>query len=90
MAQSEISLGRLLVNAAGCAIIAALCLPGAFWFALTFETLQPPRPDDPDGPKALGFMVLGILFCGAFGIGALIDLIRTVRRIRRLAAEPPR
>jgi hypothetical protein len=84
---TEISRGRLLVNATGCAVIAALCLPGALWCAIELGSMQAPPPNDPDGPKAAGVIIFGMVLFGLFGIAALIDLLRSIRRIRRAPAD---
>lgn len=84
MSKDNASPVRLVFNALGCAAFAAISLTVALTMAFALTAMDPPRPDDPDGPKALGLVVVGVVLGALFGIAGIIDLLRTVKKIRAL------
>jgi uncharacterized integral membrane protein len=89
MAEENDSTLRLTYNAIGCGVIAAISLGVAFMLAFDLASMQPPHPEDPDAPKALGLAVFGMLLGALFGVAAVIDLLRTVRKLRGRRADAP-
>jgi len=78
---SDGQLVRLLLNLTVSGLLTLFSLPMAFTLAIGLYSMSLPRPDDPDGPKAIGLAIFGIVICGFIGVGALIELIRAVRKL---------
>jgi hypothetical protein len=89
MTKGTPSATRLIFNAIGCFLLAAICLPGALALALGLGSMPPPPPNDPDGPKALGLVLFWLILCGMFGTAALIDFLRAVKQLRALPKNDP-
>jgi hypothetical protein len=83
----DVSPLHLTFNALGCAAVAAVSLTVAFTPAFTLTSIVPPRPNDPDGSKALGFVIAGVLLGALFGVAGLIDLLRTVKKLRSIPSD---
>ena len=84
MAGKKITQFRLLLNGAGCVVIAVFCVPAgllALWDLATGNTARTNHPESAQVVMALG------LFAGALGAIALVSLVRTVRAWRRLRQE---
>lgn len=77
----------LLLNLTVSALLTLFSLPMAFTLAIGLYSMPLPRPDDPDGPKAMGLTIFGIVIGGFIGVVALIQLIRVVRKLWLLLRE---
>jgi hypothetical protein len=86
---TELSHNRLMANALGCLVLLLLCLPTCLSLAGSLGSLPAPRPDDPDGGKAIGIYLFGIALTGLISLSAAVSLWRSVVLLRRGPVSPP-
>lgn len=84
MAGKTISKFRLLLNGAGCTVIAVFCVPLGLLSVWDLATGNTARTNQPEAAQIV--LALG-LFAGVLGAIALVSLVRTVRAWRRLRQE---
>ena len=85
--KQNISKARLIFNGIGCLVIVGFGLTIFFSLVHDLGSVSSPKPNDPDGDKALGVYMAGLGFSGLLGLIAFISLIRTVKRWRSLPRE---
>ena len=73
---------RQTLNAIGCTVIVAVCLFLFISLATSVSSLPPPKPDDPDGGKAILIYLSGIVVVAFVGVTAVVSLIRSVNVLR--------
>lgn len=84
MAGKTLTRFRLLLNGAGCTVMAVFCVPAGLLAVWDLATGNAARTNHPESAQVV--MVLG-LFAGVLGAVALVSLVRTVRAWRRLDRE---